>query len=216
MKLFNSDIDVKSFFKLGVKKNKEDFFVGLITGYQGTGKTFFGVYVLNKLPKERPIYTNIKSLHIPNRRVYYFEKIEEILDNYEEYSIFLIDELSKKYMGKDCRKDNALYSWLQQSRKTKRIVFMITQEYLQVPSWLRGVADTIFTTHKVKILPIFVTYKGIATIDEETKEWTIIPQKNIFIKELNILLNNMIHTNQCRLYSEFGNWFTNNYITTTI
>lgn len=182
MKIFNTEIDFKSFFRLGVKKNKEDFFVGLITGYQGTGKTFFGVYVLNKLPKERPIYTNIKSLKIPNRKVIYFEKIDEILDNYGEYEIFLIDELSKKYMGKDCKKDNRLYSWLQQSRKTKRIVFLITQEYLQVPSWLRGVADTIFTTHKVKLLPFFVTYKGIATIDENTKDWTIIPQKKYIYK----------------------------------
>lgn len=182
MKLFNTEVDFKSFFKRGIKKNKEDFFVGLITGYQGTGKTYLGVYLLNKLPNDRPIYTNIKSYKNPNKKVFYFEKIEEILDNYNEYSIFLIDELSKKYMGKDCKKDNKLYSWLQQSRKTKRIVFLITQEYLQVPNWLRGVADTIFVTSKVKFLPIFITYKGFATLDEDSKEWTVIPQKRYIYK----------------------------------
>lgn len=182
MKMFNSDIDVKSFFKRGVKKNKEDFFVGLLTGYQGTGKTYLGVYLLDKLPDNRPIYTNIRSYKNPRKKVIYFTKVEEILDNYDEYCIFLIDELSKKYMGKDCKKDNRLYSWLQQSRKTKRIVFMITQEYIQVPSWLRGVADTIFTTKKIKLLPIFITYKGIATLDEDTKDWTIIAQKRYIYK----------------------------------
>lgn len=184
MKIFNTEVDFKSFFKRGIKKNKEDFFVGLITGYQGTGKTYLGVYLLNKLPNDRPIYTNIKSYKNPNKKVFYFEKIEEILDNYNEYSIFLIDELSKKYMGKDCKKDNKLYSWLQQSRKTKRIVFLITQEYLQVPNWLRGVADTIFVTSKVKLLPIFITYKGYATLDEDSKEWTVIPQKRYIYKRI--------------------------------
>lgn len=182
MKMFNSQIDIKSFFQKGVKRNKEEFFVGLITGYQGTGKTYLGLYLLDQLPNDRTIYTNIQSYKNPKKKVIYFTKIEEILDNYEEYSIFLIDELSKKYMGKDCKKDNRLYSWLQQSRKTKRYVFLITQEYLQVPSWLRGVADTIFVTKKVKFFPIFISYKGLAVLDEETKDWTILPQKRYIYK----------------------------------
>lgn len=182
MKLFNTDIDFKSFFRKGVKKNREDFFVGLITGYQGTGKTYLGIYLLNKLPDNRPIYTNIKSFKNARKNITYFEKIDEILDNYEEYSVFLIDELSKKYMGKDCKKDNRLYSWLQQSRKTKRIVLLITQEYIQVPSWLRGVADTVYTTTKIKFLPLFITYKGFAILDEETKDWSIQPQKRFIYK----------------------------------
>lgn len=182
IKIFNSQIDVRSFFQRGVKKNKEDFFVGLITGYQGSGKTYLGTYLLNYMPKDRTIYTNIRSLHIPNRKIIYFTKIEEIINNYEEYSIFLIDELSKKYMGKDCKKDNILYSWLQQSRKTKRYVFLITQEYLQVPQWLRGVADTVFITKKVKFLPIFITYKGYAVLDEESREWTVVAEKRYIYK----------------------------------
>lgn len=182
MNLFNTDIDFKSFIKKGVKKNKEDFFVGLITGYQGSGKTYLGIYLLNKLPNSRKIYTNIKSFKHSQKEIIYFENIEEILDNYEEYNIFLIDEISKKYMGKDCKKDGRFYSWLQQSRKTKRIVLLITQEYQQVPSWLRGVADTVYTTTKIKFLPLFVTYKGIATLEEDTKEWTIIPQKKYIYK----------------------------------
>lgn len=182
MKIFNTEIDFKSFFKKGVKKNREDFFVGLLTGYQGSGKTFLGIYLLNKLPDNRPIYTNIRSFKNSKKNIIYFEKIEEILDNYDEYCVFLIDELSKKYMGKDCKKDNRFYSWLQQSRKTKRIVLLITQEYVQVPSWLRGVADTVYTTTKIKFLPLFITYKGYAVLDEESKEWTVIPQKKYIYK----------------------------------
>ena len=182
MRIFNTDIDFKSFFKKGVKKNKEDFFVGLLTGYQGTGKTYLGIYLCNRLPDNRTIYTNIKSFKNIKKNIIYFEKIDEILDNYEEYSIFLIDELSKKYMGKDCKKDNRLYSWLQQSRKTKRIVLLITQEYVQVPSWIRGVADTVYTTTKIKFLPLFVTYKGQAVLNEDTKEWTILPEKRYIYK----------------------------------
>ena len=189
MKLFNTEIDFKSFFRKGVKKNREDFFVGLLTGYQGSGKTFLGVYLLNKLPNNRTIYTNIRSFKNSKKNIIYFEKIEEILDNYDEYCIFLIDELSKRYMGKDCKKDNRLYSWLQQSRKTKRIVLLITQEYVQVPSWLRGVADTVYTTTKIKFLPFFVTYKGYATLDEETKEWTVIPQKRYIYKRTKYIAN---------------------------
>lgn len=189
MKLFNTDIDFKSFFRKGVKKNREDFFVGLITGYQGTGKTYLGIYLLNKLPDNRPIYTNIKSFKNARKNIIYFEKIDEILDNYEEYSVFLIDELSKKYMGKDCKKDNILYSWLQQSRKTKRIVLLITQEYIQVPSWLRGVADTVYTTTKIKFLPLFITYKGFAILDEETKDWSIQPQKRFIYKRNKSIAN---------------------------
>ena len=81
MKIFNSQIDIKSFFQRGVKKNKEDFFVVLITGYQGTGKTYLGLYLLNQLPNDRTIYTNIRSYKNKNKKVIYFEKIEEILDN---------------------------------------------------------------------------------------------------------------------------------------
>ena len=56
--------------------------------------------------------------------------------------------LSKKYT-KDSHIDKAFYSWLQQSRKHNRQVYLITQEYLQVPQWLRGVANLVYTTKKI-------------------------------------------------------------------
>lgn len=68
MKMFNSQIDIKSFFQKGVKRNKEEFFVGLITGYQGTGKTYLGLYLLDHLPNDRIIYTNIQSYKNPKRK----------------------------------------------------------------------------------------------------------------------------------------------------
>lgn len=174
MKIFNTIIDFRTFLSKGVKKINDDFGVYLITGYQGSGKTYLSIYLLHKLPQEKTIYTNIKSLHINNRKIEYFDKIDDIVDNIEEERIFLIDEISKKYT-KDAKQDKNFYSWLQQSRKRKRIVFLITQEYLQVPIWLRGVCRFVYTTSKVPALPLFVTSKGYAYLDNETMEWKVQP-----------------------------------------
>ena len=58
------------------------------------------------------------------------------------------------------------------SRKTKRIVFLIHQEYLQTPKWLRGVVQYVFTTHQFLFLPIFITYKGTPFLNDEL-EWCV-------------------------------------------
>lgn len=173
MKLFSVDLDIKSFFRRKLKKINDDFGIYLITGYQGSGKTYLAVYLTLKLSSDKVIYTNIKSLNIPNRKIKYFEKLEEITDNIEEDRIFIIDEISKKFT-KECKQDRFFYSWLQQSRKRRRIVFLITQEYLQVPLWLRGIARFVFTTKKSPFLPIFITYKGIAVLNDNC-EWEIQP-----------------------------------------
>lgn len=94
--------------------------------------------------------------------------------------IFIIDEISKKYT-KDCKQDKLFYSWLQQSRKRRRTTILITQEYLQVPIWLRGVARFVYTTTKLPILPIFVTYKGYAVLNEDM-EWTVEPEERYIYK----------------------------------
>ena len=184
MKIFNTNIDIKSMFRPKPKQIKDNFGVSFITGYQGSGKTYLAVYILVKyIEPNRKIYTNIKSLHIPNRDIEYFEKIDDIVENVEMDRVFVIDEISKKYT-KDCKQDRLFYSWLQQSRKRRRTTMLITQEYIQIPFWLRGIARYVYTTTKILFLPIFKTYKGYAYLSEDTKEWEIDPQE-IYIYKRN-------------------------------
>lgn len=180
-KFFSTNIDFKSFFRLKPKDIKDDFGVSFVTGYQGSGKTYFAVYILqNLIAPNRTIYTNIKSLAIPNRNIIYFEKIDDIVENIEMDRVFVIDEISKKYT-KDCKQDRLFYSWLQQSRKRRRTTILITQEYIQIPIWLRGIARYVYTTTKVKFIPIFRTYKGYAVLNED-KEWDVEPLETFYYK----------------------------------
>ena len=193
MKIFKTTIDIKSFFKKAPNKINDDFGVSFITGYQGSGKTYFSIYILVKyIDPSRIIYTNIKSLHINGRNIRYFEKIDEIIDNIEEDRVFVIDEISKKYT-KEARQDKLFYSWLQQSRKRRRTTMLITQEYLQIPIWLRGVARYVYTTSKILFFPIFKTYKGYAFLDEDTKEWSVQPEE-IYIYKRNKSITNLYDT----------------------
>lgn len=121
--------------------------------------------------KNQKIYTNIKSYKSLKNNIIYFDKIEDITDNTEDCCIFLIDEISKKYT-KDSKQDLKFYSWLQQSRKHKRYVYLITQEYIQVPIWLRGIANKVYTTSKVPLLPIFKTSLGVPVLNDNY-EWDI-------------------------------------------
>ena len=89
--------------------------------------------------------------------------------------------MSKKYT-KEAKQDRRLYSWLQQSRKRQRYVLMITQEYLQTPSWLRGVADYVYTTYKIKLTNLFKTIQGFPYLDEETLQWCIEPFRTFIYK----------------------------------
>ena len=166
------DIDFKSLFCKGIKKKVEPFGCFLITGYMGSGKTYFAVKFANDYKKQYTIKTNIKSLNIPNAKMKYFTELKEIYNDTDEYFLYIIDELGKKYT-KDAKADKDFYNFLQMSRKTKRIVLIIHQEYYQVPFWLRGVCEEVFTTRRVMFLPLFITYRGYAVLDEETKEWRV-------------------------------------------
>lgn len=164
-------IDFKSLFKKGIKNVKDDFLVALINGKQGSGKTYYAVYQAEVIfSKPITIYTNIKSYKSLKNKVIYFDTIDEIYNNHDTYCMFIIDELSKKYT-KDSKIDKPFYSWLQQSRKHHRYVYLITQEYLQVPNWLRGVANLSYTTKKLPLLPLMVTTLGIPTLNNDTFEW---------------------------------------------
>lgn len=181
LKIFKNHIDVKSFFKRGIKQIEDPWGVLLVTGYMGSGKTYFSVYAVNNLLPRLKIITNIHSLKIPNREIIYFDKMEEIINNFDPNCIFLIDEISKKYT-KDSKQDKEFYSWLQQSRKVQRIVILILQEYLQTPTWIRSIAQTVYTTKKIPFLNLFCTNKGYAELDPETLDWYVVAQERFIYK----------------------------------
>lgn len=165
-------IDFKSFFQKGVPSVDDDFFIRLITGYQGSGKTFLAVKLAHEQENnKRIIKTNIKSYCDSAKRIVYFDSIDDIIDDTDDNITYIIDELSKKYT-KDSRQDLRFYSWLQQSRKHKRHVYLITQEYIQVPMWLRGIATQVYTTSKVRLLPIYKSILGYPILNENY-EWAL-------------------------------------------
>lgn len=167
-------IDFPSLMKRGVPIVEDKWGCYFVTGFQGSGKTYFALYYLKRINTTNyKIKTNIHSLHISGRKVEYFTKIDEILEETEENVIYIIDEVSKKY-SKNSPPDKKLYSWLQQSRKRGRIVMLLTQEWKEVPMWLRRPARFMFTTRKLPVLPLFYTTCGDAlnqTLNELSLEW---------------------------------------------
>lgn len=175
-------IDYKSFLQKGIKSIKDDFFIRLINGYQGTGKSYLAIKLVEESPdeKNRIIKTNIHSYKSSTHEVIYFDTIEDIVNDIDDNITYIIDELSKKY-PKDSKQDKKFYAFLQQSRKHSRHVYLITQEYIQVPTWLRGIATTVYTTTKVLFLPIYKTVLGIPYLNENL-EWDIEPFLFYFYK----------------------------------
>lgn len=174
MKILKYDIKLKTFFKKGVKNFNDSWGCYCVTGFQGSGKTYYAVYLLLQLYElNYTIHTNIHSLNIPKKNIEYFDKIDDIVDNIDENTIFVIDEISKKY-SKNSLPDKKFYSWLQQSRKRHRIVILITQEWKEVPMWLRRPVRFMYSTRKFPLLPIFITSVGDGlntTFNSDTMEW---------------------------------------------
>lgn len=188
MLFFNKyEIKFNTFLKRGVKFCETPWLVAMVTGYQGSGKTYYAVSLTQDLLKlNYKIYTNIKSLYFDNVDINYFTKIKDIVNNYEENCIFIIDEISKKY-PKNAPIDKEFYSWLQQSRKRGRIVILITQEWKEVPTWLRRPVKFLYTTRKLPFLPFFITSVGDGlnlTFNVETNEWECPIIKYIFYKRI--------------------------------
>mgnify|MGYP004468686441 CR=1 FL=1 len=165
-------IDIPSLFREGLDKVDSRFLIALINGYQGSGKSYFAIYLVEKFYSSSKVYTNIQSYHSTKHEVHYFHDLSEIYDNTEKFCIFIVDEMSKKYV-KDSKIDRPFYSWLQQSRKNNRVVFLITQEYLQVPNWLRGIANVSYTTKPLLFCNLCKTTLGTPVLDKETCEWTL-------------------------------------------
>lgn len=133
-----TDIKFKSFKYKKVKYIDDSFGVYLITGKQGTNKTYYAVYLatLQNLKRVNYIKTNIHSLNIPGVKIEYFNKISEIYFDTDKNCIYIIDELSRKYK-KDSPCDKDFYAFMNQCRKRNRILIGITQEYRELPMWLR-------------------------------------------------------------------------------
>ena len=192
MKLFGKYyLDIKSIFRRGVKKINEPFAVFFVCGPMGSGKTYFCTKYASEVCSSYKIKTNIHSLVIPKAQIEYFTELSEIYNDTEEYTLYIIDELGKKFT-KEAKADKDFYNFLQHSRKSKRIVFMIHQEYYQTPLWLRGPVQQVFTTSKIPLLPLFCTRKGIPYLNEEM-EWCIEPTE-IYIYKRNKIITSYYNT----------------------
>ncbi len=159
MKIFKYDIRLNTIFKKGLPKIDDRYGVYYVTGRQGSGKNYYAVMLALQQNPElvNKIKTNIHSLNIPNRKIEYFTKISELYDDIDEYCIFIIDEVSKKY-DRNSRTDTQFYAWLNQSRKRHRVVILITQEWRELPMWIRRPAKYMISTRPTKILNIFGFY----------------------------------------------------------
>lgn len=156
IRLGSYKIEFSTFFKKGLPRIDDRFGCWFICGRQGTGKNFESVrLILLQNPNLcNKIYTNVHSLKIPGYKIEYFDRVTDIYYNTEEHCIFLIDEVARKY-NKNSRTDDQFYAWLNQSRKKKRIVLLITQEWKELPMWLRRPAKYMFQTSQPNILKLF-------------------------------------------------------------
>lgn len=182
-------IDFKSLFQKGIKSIKDDFFIRLINGYQGSGKTFLAIKLVedSSTEKNRIIKTNIHSYKSSSHDIIYFDTIDDIINDTDDHITYIIDEVSKRF-PKESKQHQGFYSFLQQSRKHSRHVYLITQEYIQVPTWLRGVANTIYTTSKVPFLPLYKTMLGSPFLTDSL-EWSIEPYLYYFYKRTKKIAN---------------------------
>lgn len=153
MKILKYDFKLDTFKYKKVKYVDDRFGVYLMSGKQGTNKTYYAVYLACQQSsfKVNKIKTNIHSLKISGFEIEYFTKITEIYKDTEQNCIFIIDEVSRKYK-KNSPCDTDFYAWLNQCRKRNRIAIIITQEYLELPLWLRRPCKYNLTNKEIPIL----------------------------------------------------------------
>lgn len=138
-------IDISSIFRKGIKVSDSIYGVYCFTGFQGSGKTMNAVDFLNRnYSDDKPIYTNIDSLKLPHERI----KTVADLDPSWRDCFVVIDEVHKAY-SKSSRTDPKFYSFLQESRKHHRVTIIITQEWKEVPMWLRRPCKLIVGNHRI-------------------------------------------------------------------
>lgn len=185
------DIRFKTFFKKGLKRVDDRFGVYFVTGRQGSGKTYYAIYLalrqVNFEPTLAKIYTNIHSLNIPGANIVYFDSIEQIYFNTDEHCIFIIDEVSRKW-NKTSKTDMQFYAFMNQCRKMRRILILITQEWRELPMWLRRPAKFMITTKPTRLLNMFGIYTSCVgdaenmVFDKEEGEYNCPPIKYIVYK----------------------------------
>lgn len=177
-------IDWRSFLKSKVKSIDDHHGIYFVCGRQGTGKTYMAVNYAKDLGKTIRIVTNIHSLTIPHED---FTLINEIVTDTREYTCYIIDEVSKKY-DRISKPDMAFYAWLQQSRKRKRVVILITQEWKELPMWLRRPTKFAITTKPLPIIGRLLGWylttwgDGENMYLDEDMEWICPVVKTVFHK----------------------------------
>lgn len=152
-------IDYKSFLQKGLKyNNNEDYFYNcIVSGFQGSGKTYYAVKMAYEQRLFEKIVTNIKSLDIKGIQIEKITKLGEVYKwGQEERILYVLDEIHKKF-PKESKQDVDFYSFLQQMRKKKSCMIMITQEWTQTPTWLRYPVKYIYSTRKIPFSKIFET-----------------------------------------------------------
>lgn len=196
MKIFNTDIRFNTFFKRGLPKIDDRFGIYFVTGRQGSGKNYYATMLLLQQDKKlcNKVYTNVHSLKIPGYNIKYFNKLSDLYYNTEEYCIFLIDEISRKY-DKNSKTDTQFYAWLNQSRKRKRIVILITQEWRELPMWIRRPAKYMISTKKTRLLNVFGIYTSVIgdaenlTFNKDEGEYECPPIMKIIYKRNKAVAN---------------------------
>lgn len=188
MEIFNRKVEFNTFFKKGLEKCDDRFGVYFVTGRQGSGKTYYAIKLLLAQDKKtcNKVYTNVHSLRAPGYYTCFFNKIDELYTNTDEYCIFLIDEISRRY-DKNSRTDTQFYAWLNQSRKRKRIVILITQEWRELPMWIRRPAKYMISTKRnfLAKFGIYTTIVGDAenmVFNKDESEYECPPIKYVYYK----------------------------------
>lgn len=182
-------IDFESLFKKGLKPINDVFGVIFVTGKQGSGKSYIAIKLLLSQDKNlfKKIKTNMKSLNVPGFEIEYFDKITDIYFDDDKFTIYVLDELSRKY-DKNSRTDKQFFAWLNQSRKNNRLVIMITQEWKELPMWIRRPARFMITTYQNYFLRLFKLYISVIgdaenmILDKDELEWTCPPLQYIVYK----------------------------------
>lgn len=177
-------IDGKSFLRKKLPIVDDEHGVYCVSGFQGSGKTYYAIQLAKEFTKDYTIWTNIHSLKLPHKD---FTKIDEIKNNFDKHCLFIIDEISSKYQ-KESRTDKEFYRWLQQTRKRQSIVVLITQEWKEVPTWLRRPVKIQITTSRClfsNFTGIFQTVYGDGmnlTYDKDEGEYVCPPLRRVFHK----------------------------------
>lgn len=140
-------LDLKSFVKKGIHIKDSIYGVYVFTGFQGSGKTMNAVeFLLRNAPSggATKIHTNIDSLNLEHD---YVTETGHLNPSWRDCFVVL-DEIHKAY-PKNSKPDRFFYSFLQESRKHHRVTILITQEWKEVPMWLRRPCKLIVGNHRL-------------------------------------------------------------------